>query len=244
MEARSAADEFQVSAILRKYSPILSRARLQQAGHDQSTLLKVASKATEELVEICKGGRDPLFIDVLKSVLTSELFSVPESLKLIAAQREDRRNVRESAEGKNGDDEEGEEAREFSAWEEFLGASFSQIAPYQQYISGNAVYGTHQGVKGLEFPRVMVIFDDSEARGFLFRYEKVFGVSDLSATDLKNQMEGKETSVERTRRLLYVTCSRAQRSLALVLYTNDPEKARQYVTSEGWLAQDEIELIA
>ena len=68
----------------------------------------------------------------------------------------------------------------------------------------------------------MVILDDNEARGFLFQYEKLFGVAEPTSTDVKNQREGKESSIDRTRRLLYVTCSRAQKSLALILYTGDP----------------------
>ena len=89
----------------------------------------------------------------------------------------------------------------------------------------------------------MVILDDNEARGFLFQYEKLFGVTEPSNTDLKNQREGKETSVDRTRRLFYVTCSRAKESLALVLYTIDPCKARRHVVNSGWLRDDEIEII-
>lgn len=34
---------------------------------------------------------------------------------------------------------------------------------------------THQGVKGLEFPRVMVIMDDHEALGFPFKFDMLFG---------------------------------------------------------------------
>ena len=243
IEARTAGDEFQVSAILRKHSPILSKARLRQAGQDQSTLLKVASKATEELVEVCGRSRDPEFIDILQSVMKSELFSVPDGLRLVAEHKEDGRNFREDREDEDPSSDE-EDTKELIAWEEFLGTPFSQIAAYQQYVSGNAIFGTHQGVKGLEFPRVMVILDDNEARGFLFRYEKLFGVTEPTATDMKNLKEGKETSIERTRRLLYVTCSRAQKSLALMLYTDNPEKARQQVTSMGWLSQDEIKLIS
>ena len=37
------------------------------------------------------------------------------------------------------------------------------------YFSGKARFDTHQGVKGREFDRVMVIMDDSEAKGFTFK---------------------------------------------------------------------------
>ncbi|MCZ6814703.1 MAG: ATP-dependent helicase, partial [Alphaproteobacteria bacterium] len=81
------------------------------------------------------------------------------------------------------------------------------------------------------------------ARGFMFSYDKLFGVKDKTATDLKNEQENKETGIDRTRRLLYVTCSRAMKSLALVLYSPNPEKARTHVINEDWFSEDEIELL-
>jgi DNA helicase-2/ATP-dependent DNA helicase PcrA len=65
---------------------------------------------------------------------------------------------------------------------EFLLAPFSQVEKFASYVSGKALFDTHQGVKGLEFERVMVIMDDEEARGFMFKYENLFGAK--SVTDL------------------------------------------------------------
>ena len=85
--------------------------------------------------------------------------------------------------------------------------------------------------------------DDEEARGFLFSYEKLFGAKDKTSTDLRNEREGKETGIERTRRLFYVTCSRTQSSLAIVAYTSCPEKVREHAASQGWFEPAEIELL-
>jgi DNA helicase-2/ATP-dependent DNA helicase PcrA len=104
-------------------------------------------------------------------------------------------------------------------------------------------FDTHQGVKGLEFPRVMVIVSDEEARGFMFAYDKLFGTKDKSKTDLENEASGKETTIDRTRRLFYVTCSRAEESLAVVYYANDPALARDAMIRQGWFEQNEIEII-
>jgi DNA helicase-2/ATP-dependent DNA helicase PcrA len=86
----------------------------------------------------------------------------------------------------------------------------------------------------------MVILDDEDARGFLFSYEKLFGAKEPSETDIKNQNEGKETSVERTRRLFYVTCSRAKESLAIVAYTKEAEKVKNHALSQGWFEENEV----
>jgi DNA helicase-2/ATP-dependent DNA helicase PcrA len=86
----------------------------------------------------------------------------------------------------------------------------------------------------------MVILDDNEARGFMFSYDKLLGATIPTTTDEKNIKEGKETSIERTRRLFYVTCSRAQESLAVVVYTKEAAKVASYVTGIGWFESDEI----
>jgi DNA helicase-2/ATP-dependent DNA helicase PcrA len=61
-----------------------------------------------------------------------------------------------------------------------------------------------------------------------------------SASDEKNIREGKETSLDRTRRLFYVTCSRARKSLAIVAYSSNPEIIRRNMIANGWFEKDEI----
>ncbi|WP_218012978.1 hypothetical protein, partial [Testudinibacter aquarius] len=105
-------------------------------------------------------------------------------------------------------------------------------------------FGTHQGVKGLEFPRVMAILDDSEANGFLFKYNKLMRVEALSDTDKKNIVSGKDNVLSRTARLFYVICSRAEKSLVVVAYTSDIATLKEKAVNSGWFAEDEIEIIA
>ena len=109
-----------------------------------------------------------------------------------------------------------------------------------EYINGNASFDTHQGVKGLEFERVMVIIDEKSSQGTMFNYEKLFGITPKSQTDLKNESEGKETTLDRTRRLLYVTCSRAIDSLAIVFYADCVEATVSALSQSGWFDKSEI----
>ena len=99
---------------------------------------------------------------------------------------------------------------------------------------------THQVVKGSEFMHVMVVMDDKVAGGFLISYDKIFGGAALSKTDKENLGKGRETTIDRTLRLLYVTCSRAQESLALVLWSSDPAAALARIKDSGWFASDEF----
>ena len=242
VEARRAGNEFGASAILRKHSPLLSKQLLKNSEEDPVSQLRSASAAVERLASLWTDDRRPCFLNVLKAISETRLFSIPNSLRIIAARDHNEQQLAASLENLQIRSD-GESTRELAAWDKFVLTPFSQIRPYKAYVSGEAAFDTHQGVKGLEFPRVMVILDDNEARGFLFQFEKLFGVKEPTAADLKNKREGKETSVDRTRRLLYVTCSRAEESLALVLYTAGPEKAREHVTMSGWLQDNEIEII-
>lgn len=47
-----------------------------------------------------------------------------------------------------------------------MSVPFYEVERYALYISDNKRFAIHQGVKGLEFPRVMVILDDAQAKGF------------------------------------------------------------------------------
>jgi DNA helicase-2/ATP-dependent DNA helicase PcrA len=150
-----------------------------------------------------------------------------------------------TAEGAAEEEEEetADQDKELAAWREFLATPFDQISAYAEYVSGASPFVTHQGVKGLEFPRVMVIISDDEAKGFLFSYDKLFGAKAKSPTDLKHESAGEETTIDRTRRLFYVTCSRAESSLAIVAYSEQPEAVRQQVVKEGWFDAAEIEVL-
>ena len=130
--------------------------------------------------------------------------------------------------------------KELSAWAKVVSFPIDNILRYDDYLNGRSQFDTHQGVKGLEFDRVLIIIDDSEARGFLFSYDKLFGVKELSKIDLENERLGKETSVERTQRLFYVTCTRAKKSLAVVMYTTDVVTVKENAIKKGWFERSEI----
>jgi DNA helicase-2/ATP-dependent DNA helicase PcrA len=242
VKARQNHDNFFVTTIVRNNSPLLTRAAIKAKGEDQKLQIKQAREAVEMLLALWAGNGDPRFLDVLRCIVQTGLFEIPESLRPIALRDKAEQVVAE----KNSETPSLEEDHPDSvldAWDKFLLTPFSQIEHYAAYVNGQAQFETHQGVKGLEFPRVMIIIDDNEARGFLFSYDKLFGAKDKTSTDLKNESEGNETSIDRTRRLFYVTCSRTEKSLAIIAYSTDPEKVRNNVLNEGWFENNEVEIL-
>ncbi len=221
--AERAKDQFAVARMAKMHSPLLSEDSLKNAA-DQPRQLKLATSAIESLMTLWQSTPDPTLMDILRNVAASNLFPIPDQLRFYA---EDTPAQEDVADDDTAQDDPLSERS--IAIGEFLTAPFSQVETYAEYVSGNSQFSTHQGVKGLEFKRVMVIMDDNEAKGFSFKYESLFGA------------EG--GSIEITRRLFYVTCSRAEQSLALVAYTNEPERVKRHVLDKGWFEENEIHCI-
>ncbi len=111
----------------------------------------------------------------------------------------------------------------------FLACPATQLLAYQTYISERSPFWTQQGIKGAEFDRVLVVLDDAESTHFQFSYEKYLGLKAPSETDQKHIDAGEETTMDRTRRLFYVCCTRALKDLAVVLFTDAPIHAETHI---------------
>jgi DNA helicase-2/ATP-dependent DNA helicase PcrA len=231
IKAKQAGDEFKVAQIVREYSPILDRNALKES-KDPLCEIRNANFAVESLIGLWSENRAPVLAELLRKVAELKLLPIPEILAPIV--------YRSTKEQEAIEADESDRDEIIDAWDAALKSPFSQLVAYADYISDKSRFGTNQGVKGLEFSCVMVILDDEEARGFLFSYEKLFGAKELSDTDNRNIQEGRETSLDRTRRLFYVTCSRAKKSLAIVAYTKEPAKVKNYAISQGWFNEDEV----
>ncbi len=223
IKAKRANDKFAVARILKQLSPLLSASTL-QAAVDKRVQLTVAGQAVDALMALWNENADPTLREVLRVISERSLLEVPEML-LAHVEAE----ASEHRDDEALDDPDDRASARLAAIARFLGSPFSQVEPFAEYFSGVARFGTHQGVKGLEFERVMVVMDDSEAKGFMFKYEDLFG----------GKAPG-DKALDNTRRLFYVTCSRAEKSLALVAYSSDPARVRRFVIEAEWFDDEEV----
>lgn len=233
-----AQDSFRTMAIVREKSPLLDILRMKNTSKDQTIHLAEAENAVKSLSNLCIRQPEITLLEILQNLNETNLFEIPESLAPFAQRSS---NAAEASLPEN--DIEESAISESQSWRKALGSSLAEIEAYSQYVTGTSKFDTHQGVKGREFPRVMVVISDEEARGFLFKYDKLFGVEKKSETDLKNETLGSDTTIDRTRRLFYVTCSRAEQSLAIVYYSNASEVIRTSVLERNWFQEDEIEVL-
>ncbi|MHB8065764.1 MAG: UvrD-helicase domain-containing protein [Ruminiclostridium sp.] len=223
-EAYRRSNKFDIARIVREKSIIFrNKTKLSDI---QLEDVKKAKQYADQVYALWD-NHEPTCIEILKCDAVQNLFELPEILRLVVLSCP-------------GEDLENKEDQNVNIWMRSLQTPFSQVVKYNDYIKGRASFDTHQGVKGLEFPRVMVIIDDEEAQGRIFNYNKLFGVVPKSDTDIKNEQEGKDTTIERTKRLLYVTCSRAMDSLAIVFYSNSVDVTYECVSKSGWFSNDEI----
>jgi ATP-dependent DNA helicase, uvrD/REP family len=209
--------------ILKSYSPLLSRQNVKNP-------YKLYLHCREEAGKVSNKVNDNHSIrEVVKAVCDSQLLTVPEVVRQACAL--------------TPDDINDELEEDLHAWVKVMDLPINMVRNYDDYVNQRTRFDTHQGVKGLEFDRVMVIIDDSEAKGFMFSYDKLFGVKERTETDIKHTEAGKESSIDRTQRLFYVTCTRAKESLAIVMYTSDSNKVKNQVISKEWFADQEIDLL-
>lgn len=206
--------------VLKAYSPLLNR---QNTEKPYELYLRCRDEA-RNVANIVNSNHT--IREVVKSICDSQLFTVPEVVRqasmLVVADITD------------------EMEEDLQAWVMVMDLPINMVRGYDDYVNQRTRFDTHQGVKGLEFDRVMVIIDDSEAKGFLFSYDKLFGVKKLTETDIRHIEAGEESSVDRTQRLFYVTCTRAKESLAIVMYTSDSEKVKKQAIHKGWFSEQEI----
>ena len=225
VKAHQAKNTFEIAKIVRQSSPLLSKKALSLQPDKQQQKLEQAEVATQSLFALWDGGKIPSCIDVLLNLKESGLYELSERMEEII-----------DSTYAGGDPK-------VIALKTALNVPFDEMERYAVYVSDQSRFATHQGVKGLEYPRVMVVLDDSEARGNWFSYEKLFGAKEKTQTDLKNEREGKDTGIQRTARLFYVACTRAMDSLAVVAYSENPTMVRSTALANGWFTEEEIVML-
>lgn len=226
------APEAQITDVLHRYGRL---SQLPDDGDVRVQLLKTYHQAVNDFVAACCKP-SAIVREVVAPILQSGLFELDQ--RLVAAFN-DTRPVPEAPRPRQPESNEDRLAR---GWDGLFSSPWMQLRRFKTYLSGKSHLATHQVVKGSEFQHVMVVMDDEDAGGTLFAYDRLFG-SPMGKSDVENVEAQKETSIDRTLRLLYVTCSRAEESLALVLWARDADQALAYASKSKWFSADELQTI-
>lgn len=209
--ARREGREFELMCLLRKYCPLLQPDAL--AYGTAVGLLNDLQVRVDELVAMLQADNGWRIGDVMRFIKENDLMVFDERyVSLIDFYAVTTDPVAEPATE--------------NATLRFMQCDASELWGYRKYIEKLSPFATQQGIKGAEFEKVIVVVDDEESRTNTFSYGKYFGVSEPSDTDRANTAAGKDSVIDRTRRLFYVCCSRALSDLAVVVFTEDPVRMR------------------
>ena len=227
LQAYRAGDDFMVMRLLRQYCPRLQAERL--VGFDAATELESLKTDLDSLNNQLAVGSAEDIGDVLAFVHDRELMELDERFAPVLADYAGGIAI-------------GEAALENSPLR-FMHCAAGELWGYQTYIEDQSPFATQQGIKGAEFDRVLVVVDEEESTTSAFSYEKYFGLTPLSARDQANIAAGKETVVDRTRRLFYVCCSRAVKDLAVVIFAADVAAFHMAINTKGYFDKADIHLL-
>lgn len=132
------------------------------------------------------------------------------------------------------DEEIHEQEKEDWLLDQLFQMNTNEIGAYATFIAKNSSYSTQHGVKGEEYPKVLVVYDDIEASWNNYNFGKL----------LTPTVSGIPTSGQQARgeKLAYVAFSRAIEDLRVIFFTPNPEMAKNELISRGLLSEEQIQL--
>lgn len=98
---------------------------------------------------------------------------------------------------------------------------YEQLINLYKFEQDLTPYSTQHGIKGAEFNNVFVILDNGKWNNYNFEY-------------LFEGTTGKESVIERTKKMFYVCCSRAQNNLVVYYHKPSPEVLSK---AESWFGK-------
>jgi len=117
----------------------------------------------------------------------------------------------------------------------FFSMPTQQITRYADFIQSNTAYSTQHGVKGEEYNKVMVVYDDVEASWNAYNFSKTLTPATAG--------EPTERQRDQTSKLAYVSFSRAMEDLRVLMFTSDPEASRAELIANELLSPEQIQVM-
>lgn len=118
----------------------------------------------------------------------------------------------------------------------FFTFTCEELPAFFNFISKMTPYSTQHGVKGDEFSRVLVVFDDTEANWNQYSFSKLF----TPQTSGREPTDGQKI---KSYNLSYVCFSRAEKDLKVLFFTNNPKQAEQEIINSGIFSSATIKVL-
>jgi DNA helicase-2/ATP-dependent DNA helicase PcrA len=208
--------------LLRRESPAFAI----EGPNSGRTLREMINRSVVELARLQELWRTSTVRDILNYCRSHDLVRMPEKLT-------------EHLERQPRPEEYNDELHETDKGDWLCDAFFrmkaDEIPAYCNFILKNTPFSTQHGVKGEEYPNVLVVFDDVEAAWNNYSFSKL-----LTPRTAGAPTDGQR---DRGRKLAYVCFSRAMEHLRVLLFTPNPDAARQELTDGGLLQAEQIQVV-
>ncbi|MCR4279553.1 MAG: UvrD-helicase domain-containing protein [Candidatus Zambryskibacteria bacterium] len=118
--------------------------------------------------------------------------------------------------------------------DQFFGMGTAELQAYCDFIQENTAYSTQHGVKGEQYPNVLVVFDDVEAAWNRYSFTKMLAPNTSG--------EPTQGQLELSQKLAYVCFSRAEENLMILLFTLDPKGAKKELVGRKLLSEEQVKI--
>lgn len=222
MVAKLNHDNVTMTQILRKYSPILDP----NGVNEKSLVMNIKKEIDIAINSLAEVWQNATIREIYEIARKYNLINIPSHLadQLDRSPRSERYD--ESLHVLDKED-----------WliDNFLEFQTTELMPYRNFILEATPYGTQHGTKGEEFEKVLVIFDDTEANWNIFNFSRLLTPNSSSGTATEGQRK-------RSLNLAYVCFSRAIMDLRIILFTTNPESAKEELIRNGLFTSAQVSI--
>jgi DNA helicase-2/ATP-dependent DNA helicase PcrA len=222
IEAHRNGDQRLIVDLLRTIGPAFD-VRGKNQGRSLKEMVELSRQVVVGLDEVWANGR---LKDVYEYCRKKELIRLPERLSEHLARDPRAEEYDEEAYGLEKGD-----------WlcDEFFAMETTELGTYCDFIQENSAYSTQHGVKGEEYPDVLVVFDDIEAAWSNYSFSKLLTPGTSG--------EPTEGQYRRSNKLAYVCFSRAEENLRILFYTINAVAAKQELLQLELFSEADISVI-
>ena len=211
-----------ISALLRETSPALDS----EGKNKSKSLRDVSREIRKNIEELSRLWTSSTTYQVLRFARDNDLFKSNQRLD---------EHLSRSPREEEYDDEIHYLDKADWLCDEFFKLTCEELPPLYKFINKMTPYSTQHGVKGDEFPKVLVVFDDVEANWNQYSFSKLF----MPKTSGREPTDGQRT---KSYNLAYVCFSRAAKDLKIMIFSSNPEAAKIEIESSGLFGSAKITL--
>ncbi len=209
--------------ILKMNSPLLNP----QGESEQKKIRDVVAEANAAIAQL---------VDAWPSKNTKDILVLAGRSKLIALSERLEGQLQRQPRGEEYDKDIHEKEKGDWLADEFFKMNTDELNSYVKFINDETPFSTQHGVKGEEYKKVLVFYDDTEANWNIYSFSKLLTPKAVG----KDPTDGQK---DKSQKLAYVSFSRAEVDLGIILFTPNPEASKSELLDLGYFNNNQITIV-